>query len=374
MPLNKPEILPLFQVGEAITFINTLFGELDLKVEGEIANVNLSRGKFLFFDLKDEHEEARLSCFAMAYQLSSPLEEGMRVHVTGRPGLYRKNGQFRLSVLRVDPVGEGSLKRAFELLKLKLEKEGLFDQSRKRSLPRIPERVGIISSVEAAGYGDFMRIAEQRLPGVHFVVTHVAVQGVNAEREIIAAFDYLNSHEDLDIIVLIRGGGSIEDLHAFNSELVARAIVRSRTPVIVGVGHEKDITIADFCADVRAATPSNAAQILLPTKEEIVQEVKSDLLALSLQLTQRIANHQALVHTMLQGMFTDIQHSAIIAKERATSLLHTLAALSPHAVLARGFTITYGPGGKVIHKVNQVHRGIALKTQLSDGTISSKVI
>jgi exodeoxyribonuclease VII large subunit len=252
-----------------------------------------------------------------------------------------------MSVLRVELRGEGSLLRSFELLKAKLEAEGLFARERKRLLPRFPQTVGIVSSSEAAGYGDFKKIALARLPGVRFILVNVAVQGKDAEREIVRGLDQLNEEYVLDAIVLIRGGGSLEDLHAFNSEPVARAIVRSRTPVVVGVGHERDITIADFCADVRAATPSNAAQLLLPEKEEVqalvvrvvhggharmlrnVQGAKQDLL----RRLERIR----------QGILSTIgQH-----RVRTEGRLRTIEALSPERTLQRGYSLTWRADGSL---------------------------
>lgn len=368
----NPDRLVL-RVVEVISMCNAVFGQMEFSVEGEVANYNVSKGKFVFFDLKDEQEDARIACFAMTYQLSSPLEDGMRVVVTGKPGLYQKSGQFRLSVLKAEPVGEGSLKRAFELLKKKLELEGLFSPVRKRKLPRYVNKVGIISSSEAAGFGDFYRIAWQRLPGVAYYLANVSVQGVDAEKEIITAFDHLNENYDLDAIVLIRGGGSMEDLHAFNSELVARAIVRSKAPVIVGVGHEKDVTIADFCSDVRAATPSNAAQILLPTKEETLAYAERLTSQGQRTVEQRIKIINEKNQNRVSRFYQILQYVVSQKRGQVDSLIKLISSLSPQTVLARGYTITTDLNGTVIKSVKGVETSSTIVTRFLDGKVISLV-
>ena len=371
MASEQPE--RILGVAQAITLCNLLLADLVLTVEGEVSSFSISRGKFVFFDLKDENEEARLSCFMMSHQLNVPIEDGMRVVVTARPGLYQKSGSFRLSVLRVEPRGEGSVRRAFELLKAKLDGEGMFSRERKRELPRIPRLVGIVSSREAAGYGDFIKIAFARLPGVRFLLANVAVQGKEAEGEIVRALDHLNESYVLDAIVLIRGGGSMEDLHAFNSEPVARAIVRSRAPVLVGVGHEKDITIADYCADVRAATPSNAAQLLLPEAGVIRSQVISLVqgghgrMLRHVQLAkERTVQRVTRMHQLLAG---GIAQRRTLVEGR----LRTIEALSPERTLQRGYSLTWRADGSLLDSVAKAAPGEALVTQLADGRLHSTV-
>lgn len=362
---------PVIRVSQAIEFCNSLFSELTFSIEGEVANYSVSRGKFVFFDLKDEEEEARLSCFMMLYQQSVPLEDGMRIVVQARPSLFAKSGKFSLTVQRVEPKGEGSVKRAFELLVKKLEGEGLFATDRKRPLPPYPQRVGVISSADAAGFGDFMRIANSRLPGVEYILANVAVQGVDAEAEICRAFDHLNTYEQVDVIVLTRGGGSMEDLHAFNSEVVARAIVRSKVPVLVGVGHERDVTVADYCADVRAATPSNAAQLLLPTREEVEELVKSLVQSGHYSVEHAIRTSQQGVAHSLETMTNYLTFTIRHTKERVQGLITTIDAISPQRTLARGYSITRNQAGQVLTASKGLKKGDLLTTQLADGSISS---
>ncbi len=385
---------PLYSVQQAIDHCNELLTVVELKVEGEVSGFAISRGTFAYFSLKDPSGEAMLNCFAMVHVLGSPLEDGMKVVITGKVKIHAKSGKLSLNVRLLELQGEGTLKRAFELLKKKLEAEGLFAAARKRMLPRFPQRVGIISSADAAGYGDFRRIARDRLPGVQFVLAHVAVQGGQAEREIVTAFDYLNSHHDLDVIVLIRGGGSLEDLQAFNSELVARAIVRSKVPVLVGVGHERDITIADYCADVRAATPSNAAELLLPTREDVVQLI-TQLTSTGQRLVERyIERQRGMVEGLLQlstrvvttyisraydtslGSIQRIHIQTMQAVLRTVEQIErstqTIDALAPTRTLARGYSITTA-NGNAVRSVADAPVGAVLTTRLSDGTIQSIV-
>jgi exodeoxyribonuclease VII large subunit len=365
--------IPVLKVAEAIAVCNELFSGLLMSVDGEVANYSLSRGKFVFFDLKDETEDARLSCFAMIHQLSIPLEDGMRVVVHSKPGLYQKNGQFRLSVLRVEPRGEGSVKRAFELLRLKLESEGLFSVERKRKLPRYVRKVAIISSEDAAGYGDFCKIALSRLPGVSYSLANVAVQGKDAESEICAAFNYLNSYHTFDVIVLIRGGGSMEDLHAFNSEQVARAIVRSKAPVLVGIGHERDSTIADFCADARASTPSNAAQILLPTSEEVLSKVASVTSEGRFIVEKAIDAQREYTKYRIERMTSLLLQKISQYRTSVETLVNTIETLAPSNILKRGYSFTKNTHGELITSVHSVQKGEYITTHVSDGTITSVV-
>lgn len=415
---------PVIRVTQAIAACNSLLKQLSFRVEGEVAGFNINKGQFVFFELKDEEAEARLGCFMMAHQLNIPLEDGMRVVVEARPGVHQKSGKFSLIVSRVEPKGEGSLKRAYDMLFAKLRDEGLFASDRKRLLPRFSRQVGIISSSEAAGFGDFRTIAFSRLPGVRFMLVDVAVQGRNAEAEICQAFDHLNGHYDLDCIVLIRGGGSLEDLHAFNSEAVARAVVRSKVPVLVGVGHERDVTIADYAADVRASTPSNAAQLLLPTRgevEEMVLSLTQDgrrqvertiqrqrervasgaerrrqrlLLVLSERRTalqrrrerlsagaelrgQRllyfIRERQRVVRSQAEARTQTLTYVIREHRTKVQALFKTVEAISPRNTLSRGYSITSLWDGTVLSDATQVAVGQTLVTRLAKGTIESTV-
>lgn len=294
-----------YTVTEFIEFLNAAFSEAvfpeGVTIEGEVAEYRVSQNKWIWFLLKDE--ESVVSCFATVWQLRTPLEDGMQVKVFGLPKVYPKSGKFSIVVERAEPVGEGALRRAFELLKKKLGDEGLFDAARKRSLPRFPERIGLIASGESAAYSDFLRILGNRWGGVEVNHIHVQVQGQDAESSIASAFAHFNAHPELaDVLVLTRGGGSLEDLHAFNSEDVARAVFSSKIPVVVGVGHERDESLADYVADVRASTPSNAAEIVVPDRGEVEAAVDGAArrigAAMEREMRERLARVDRFVHRL----------------------------------------------------------------------------
>ncbi len=263
-------------VSEFIELANASLSQIDAFIEGEISQFNISHSKWAFFSLKDQ--EAVVECFMPVFEMKVAVEVGMKVVIYGVPGVHKRSGRFRIRVYKIEPSGEGALKRAFELTKAKLQAHGLFAKERKRPLPEFPENIGLITSKESAAYSDFIKVLRHRQGGLKIYLAHVHVQGIEAIDEIVGAFQYFNenaSNLNLDVVVLIRGGGSLEDLQAFNSEEVAFAIFGSRVPVLVGVGHERDETLADYTADVRASTPSNAAEILVRSREEIEFEIQN---------------------------------------------------------------------------------------------------
>ena len=242
-------------------------------ITGEVASFKVNQNKWVFFDLKDE--ESSVSCFMTLWQLRIPLEDGMKVAVRAVPKLT-KWGKFSLTVDAVQPVGEGSLKKAYELLKKKLTNEGLFDKSKKRELPTDLTRLGVISSTQAAGYADFIKILNARWGGIKVEVAHTQVQGMDAPDQIIRALKYFNERGDVQVIAILRGGGSADDLSCFNDEALVREIAASRIPVITGIGHEVDESLCDLAADVVASTPSNAAEML--THDRIAESAKVEKL------------------------------------------------------------------------------------------------
>lgn len=228
-------------------------------VTGEVASFKVNQGKWVFFDIKDE--ESSVSCFMSVWNLRVPLEDGMKVTVRGVPKLT-KWGKFSLTVDAVKPVGQGSLKKAYEMLKKKLASEGLFAIDKKRPIPEDLTRLGVISSTGAAGYADFIKIINTRWGGMKVQVAHTQVQGLDAPDQIIRALKYFNEKSEVQMIAILRGGGSADDLSCFNDEALVREIAASRIPVITGIGHEVDESLSDLAADVRASTPSNAAEML----------------------------------------------------------------------------------------------------------------
>ncbi len=256
----------------------------DLWVEGEVSNFRPAQSGHLYFTLKDEAAQIRCVCFrSQARLLKFQPEDGLHVTVRGSLSVYEQRGDYQLYVEHLEPVGLGALQLAFEQLKKKLEAEGLFDPERKKPLPVLPRRIGIVTSPAGAAVRDILRILRQRFPNASVLVYPVRVQGDGAADDISKAIGFLNRARLVDVLILARGGGSLEDLWAFNEEDVARAIAASHLPIISGVGHETDFTIADFVADVRASTPSNAAEIVVRTRQEFDRHIA--------QLQQQLAQH-----------------------------------------------------------------------------------
>ena len=324
----------------AITNQTLEYAMPSVDIEGEVASFKVNQGKFVFFDLKDAG--ASVGCFMTVWQLRQPIEDGMKVIATVTPKLTQW-GKFSLTVKAIRPSGEGSLKKSFELLKAKLDKEGLFAPERKRSLPRIPHRVAVISSTQAAGYADFMKIANDRWGGVVFEVAHVQVQGAAAPDQMIAALKYFNEQEILsEAIVIIRGGGSADDLAAFNDELLVREIAASRIPTLVGVGHEIDTSLSDMAADVRAATPTNAAQLLVPDKQEIIRATQYQVRSLLPKVEQTIEQSAMNLHHSLDHSLAAIMRRVDEEWGSVQSLRRVLVQLDPHRVLERGYALLRG--------------------------------
>ena len=308
-------------------------------VEGEVASFKVNQGKFVFFDLKDDG--ASVGCFMMKFALRFPIEDGMKLRVRAVPKLTAW-GKFSLTVQSVIPVGEGSLKKSFELLKRKLLDEGLFDAAKKRPLPINLERIGVISSTQAAGYADFCKILNERWGGLRVEVAHTQVQGMVAADQIIRALRYFNERGGVDVIAIIRGGGSADDLAVFNDEALVRAIAASKIPVITGIGHEVDESLSDLAADVVASTPSNAAQLL--TRDRRVEKVKIE------QDLRRINNlfNSKIDDARLEVKWTvgELRRALEIKLERLSEDLRMreqiLAQLNPENVLKRGYVIVRG--------------------------------
>jgi exodeoxyribonuclease VII large subunit len=358
-------------------------------VEGEVSSFKVNQGKWVFFDLKDD--EATLPCFMPVYQLKVPLEDGMKVRVTGVPKIT-KWGKFSLTVRSVALAGEGELKRAFELLRAKLEAEGLFAAERKRPLPAFPRTIGLITSGQSAAYADFMKILQGRWGGLTVQLADVQVQGAAAPDQIIGAINYFNAAPSPpDVLVLVRGGGSLEDLQAFNMEAVARAVAASRTPTIVGVGHEVDVSLADFAADRRAATPTDAARIVVPDRAQMGAELGHRELQLAGAMRHQLARyHQTIVHQVtalerfvglprqrlatLQARLLVSQHQALTAQHRRLEALRRLiASFDPTATLRRGYAIVRQEGA-VVMAADQVSAGNALMIQLAAGSVQADVV
>ncbi|MDX1766209.1 MAG: exodeoxyribonuclease VII large subunit [Candidatus Saccharimonadales bacterium] len=361
----------VLSVSEFVSLLNqTLeFAYPLVTIEGEISDYRgPNRNGHHYLTLKDE--QANLKCVAFAGTVSTVLEEGMQVVVKGSPNHHPKYG-FSFVAHSVAPSGEGALKRAFLLLKAKLEKEGLFDLGRKRPIEVYPRRIGVISSSQAAGYRDFIKILTDRWVGVEVLLADVQVQGDPASGQIVRAFEYFNQmKQPVDTVVLIRGGGSLEDLQAFNEETVVRAVVGSRIPTIVGVGHEVDISLADLAADLRAATPSEAAQLAVPNlADELrrIEQYKLQIASISIsrdKFDRLKTDLQQIVETYGLGLK---MNKTIINSHKQTLML-----TNPQNVLSRGYSIARYQG-RVLKRAEQVKSGDRVVLQLHQGQVETEV-
>ncbi len=408
------QTIPIFSVTQFNEMVNSVLTEMRVWVKGEISGYRVSQGKWVTFDLKDEG--SKVNCFMTTYQLDQQLEDGMEVKVFGNPRIYVPYGKYSFTVQRVEPVGEGALMRAFLLTKAKLEEEGIFSPEHKKPIPRFPETIGIVTSQEAAAYTDFLRILNNRWGGVSVTLRPVLVQGNNAPGEIVEAIEWFNKYHPVDVLVVTRGGGSLEDLQAFNSESVCRAIFASKIPVVCGVGHERDTTLAELAADVRASTPSNAAERVVPDRQEILWQLEQAQKSMNDCLVSKTSEHHWNLDHFLSRMehtlqirfrnFAQLEHELHLAfqghrrkldllaerlqivrerlEQRMGSLLsgyrqqlrhHTqlLSTLSPKEVVKRGYSITRLANGKVLSSVKQIQSGQTIQTELADGSVFSEV-
>lgn len=351
---------------------------------GEVASFSINKGKWIFFDLKDD--ESSVSCFMAVWNLRIPLEDGMKVAVRGTPKLM-KQGKCSITVNAIKPVGEGSLKKAYELLKKKLSSEGLFDPAKKRPLPEDLTRLGIISSTGAAGYGDFIKIINNRWGGIKVQVANTQVQGIDAPDQIIRALKYFNERGDVQVIAILRGGGSADDLSCFNDEALVREIAGSRIPVITGIGHDRDESLADLAADVRALTPTNAGEILTRDKMEEKSKLSKTMEQLKRGLLQNIEkarmDNRGKVGSISRGLLTKyiepmsqanrekVENIAKVIRnefEKVTTTLEhkkkLLEALNPEKVLKQGYAILSGkisPGSVV--KITTIKQEISAEVK-----------
>lgn len=337
-------------------------------VEGELSQLRISKNKWVYFDLKDEH--AKLSFFGTVYMLPGPLEDGMIVRVGGTAKMHPQFG-FSIAAQSIQPTGVGSIAQAFALLKAKLESEGLFAPERKRPLSLVPQDIALVTSAESAAYADFIKITRERWPFVRITVYDTLVQGENAPDSLVGAIQRANNATTVpDVVVVTRGGGSADDLAAFNDERVVRALAASRAPTLAAIGHEIDESLAELVADMRASTPSNAAQLLVPNRRhelEVIQAMKRNIAQLAGSFTAlerstlRMQRQQLLRAAQL---FTQT-HKTMLMQQR-----QLLQSYNPANVLARGYAIVRA-GDELIESaaMAQKTRVKGLSIQFSDGDI-----
>ncbi len=409
--------MKVLQVSEYLEIVNgvlreTLGGEV-LAVEGEVSGYRVNQGQWVTFDLKDE--KALVNVFIPAWQLNVPLEDGAKVRVFGVPRIYPKYGKFSVSADRIELAGEGALKKALAALRLRLEKEGLFEAARKRPLPRFPKRIALVASRESAAYGDFIRILNERWGGLEIDLYHVLVQGEKAPQDIVNAIEMANSvslraersnlrveeivslpavarnDTGYDALVMTRGGGSLEELMAFNDERVVRAIHASRIPTMVAIGHERDLTLAEEAADVRGSTPTDCARRLVPDRRDVLFELANSVQGIEGALRQEldegqsildrvftapamwIAGRQAELAAVTSGISGKID---VWLKDLAGELVNQtrlLQSLDPKGVLQRGYAILKDSRGKSLVSAAQLKVGQEVAVVLRDGEAGATV-
>jgi exodeoxyribonuclease VII large subunit len=399
---DKPTPASVLTVTELTRRIKGLLEENfpSVWVEGEVSNLRVPQSGHMYFTLKDANAQLAAVLFrGAAANVNFKLRDGLAVIAFGDISVYERQGQYQIVVRKLLPKGLGALQLAFEELKNRLQKEGLFAQ--KRPIPMLPQRIGIVTSPTGAAIRDFLRVIERRFPNVHIVIAPVRVQGEGAAEEIAAAIDEFNALHDakilpLDVLIVTRGGGSLEDLWAFNEEIVARALFRSKIPTISAVGHEIDFTISDFVADLRAPTPSAAAELVVKAKEEFAKTLRDYEKRLGKDLRLRAAELRHRL-TELASSYVFRQPVEIVRQYRlrlddlsegvrigAARMLENqrvrlktdgekLNLLSPNATLSRGYSITRLADGTIVKSVKTVKSGDKISTKVLDGEFESEV-
>jgi exodeoxyribonuclease VII large subunit len=397
-------------------------------VEGEISNFRPHPSGNFYFSLKDETAVLSAAMYSWANkEVKFKLEDGLKVVCFGKINVYPPHGKYQLITERIEPKGLGSLQLALEQLKKKLEKEGLFSTEHKRLIPYLPSRIGIVTSPSGAAIKDILKVLDRRFSDVHIIISPAQVQGEGAKDEIASAIKDLNKLNDtlplrerIEVMIVGRGGGSIEDLWAFNEEIVARAIYNSRIPVISAVGHERDWTIADLVADLRAPTPSAAAEMVIPRKEDLEDKLRElssslykvlldttlvaqqtlddlkhrlnlgagNLLKLSAQELEAIGKKLSLLNPVLRieqdklklydlarQIEVRLRHLLKLKEAGFSGIAAKLSTLSPLNILGRGYSITFKfPEGSIISEAGSLNRGDSIKTKLHKGEVISQVM
>lgn len=362
----------IFGVSDFVAYLNQTL-EIAypyVTIEGEIANFRVSKNRWVYFDLKDDDSSVKF--FATVYALPGPLEDGMVVRVSGSPRLHNLYG-FSVTVQSIMPVGEGALRRAADLLTAKLQAEGLFDSERKRSLPYPPARIALITARESAAYVDFLKILNARWRGVQIDHYDVQVQGEPAPAQIVAAIAAVNAQSDLpDVLVLTRGGGSADDLAAFSTEQVTRAVAASRVPTLVAIGHEVDVSLAELAADQRASTPSNAAELLTPDRAVVLRQLKELRADLDDKLVRVVTDRKDWLRRQHAELNRGLKASYETARFRLQARRELLEAYNPTVALQRGYALIR-KGGEVIKSVGNLNVGDSVELTLSDGAATATI-
>ncbi len=404
--MNDTKIYTVTQITKDIRgLLEDVFS--DVWVEGEVSNFKLHTSGHAYFSLKDKNSVINCVMFrSHSSRIKFAVEDGMKVVCSGRVSVYDKRGQYQLYANTMEPKGKGALGLAFEQLKKKLYEEGLFDDDIKKPLPVLPLRVGVITSATGAAVRDILEVTKRRYSNIQITIRPVQVQGDTAKDEIAEAIKELNEFNSalsgskkeenpIDVIILGRGGGSLEDLWAFNEEVVARAIASSGIPIVSAVGHEIDYTISDFVADLRAATPSAAAEVVVPLKDEVTSGITGYRERMYLAVTSKIkflekevkglkesyvlraplnvfSQMRQEVDELIKFATSNVTYLVELKRGKVEALAGKLKALSPLAVLDRGYSITF-KNGKVVKDSKELKNGDILETKFAKGKVASTV-
>ncbi|HSH18796.1 MAG TPA: exodeoxyribonuclease VII large subunit [Candidatus Saccharimonadales bacterium] len=360
-------------VSEFVELLNQTYDYVfpGVTIMGELANFRVSKNKWVYFDLKDD--ESSVKFFGTVYMLPGPLEEGMLMRVKGTPHMHNNYG-FSVNVQTMQPAGEGSIRRAAELLTRKLQAEGLFDDARKRPLPYPPKRIGLITSRQSAAYADFIKILGARWGGLQIDLIDVQVQGEAAPEQIVTAIERFNQlPEPPDVLVLIRGGGSADDLAAFSTEMVCRAVAASRVPTLAAIGHEIDLSLAELAADKRASTPSNAAELLVPDKRTVLE----DLEQATTRMHDAVQDYLYVERTRLEDFVGDatkaIERQLERQQEHVRRSGQLLQVLSPQAALRRGYAVVRNELGGIVRGATDAPVGAIVHIEVDSDEITAQV-
>ncbi len=385
--------MQILSVSEFVNYLNETFRAIwdpyQAGVEGEVSEFRVSQGQWVNFNLKDE--ASMVSCFMVLRNLNVPIEDGMRIRVYGSPRVYPKWGKLSFNADRIEPIGEGSLRRALQLLRTKLEAEGLFDASRKRTLPRFPKKIALIASKTSAAYGDFIRIINERWSGLEIDLYHVVVQGDRAPKTIMRALEAAQTGS-YDAIVITRGGGAFEELMAFNDETLVRAIYASKVPTLVAIGHERDKTLAEEVADIRGSTPTDCARILVPDKRDVLYELSALEGAAAAGVKALIDEAHTRVQRSLEGSLHWISSVKLRVEQRTNeteeawrrwfeglrtrmdSITRLIRSVDPKTVLKRGYAMIMDKKGKVKTDVVSMKAGDVVSIRLHDGSRDATIL
>lgn len=391
---------PILGVGQLLAGLSGLFAHHvgRVLVMGEISNLHAARSGHAYFTLKDEDGQIRAALFrGNAGRLRFELEEGLEVVVEAEVSIYAARGDLQLIVRGVEPRGVGALQLAFEQLRRRLEAEGLFDPARKRAIPVHPRRIGVVTSPTGAAIRDVLEVTGRRFPAIPILIAPCLVQGESAPAEIAAALARIGREPEIDVVLLVRGGGSLEDLQAFNSERVARAVLASPVPVVAGVGHETDVTIADLVADARAATPSAAAMLATPDREALARAVERDRRRLLGWIGGRVERARARLAHGVEALSARSPQARIERARAREARARTAAevailrrlersrrqfgesaarleALSPLGVLARGFALVRrADDGRIVRSAGDVQPEDRIDVRLAAGRLRARV-